>query len=118
VEQASVASGLTGRSPAFLIATARRLRLSPGGQARVRLIGISEPALAALQVEERWLLVGVSMHGTDTGPLPVARYDVADLSTGATRTIHLAGDVVIAAPALELTALHSPPTLEPPATAG
>jgi hypothetical protein len=111
VEQAATASGLTGRSPGFLVATARRLRLSPGGRARLRLVTVTEPALGTLQVDEQWSLTGVSTHATETGPLPVARYDVADLATGEIRTVHLAGDVVVAAPALELTELHSPPTL-------
>jgi hypothetical protein len=112
-ERAAVALGVTGRSPAFLVATARRLRLSPGGRARVRLVMITEPALGVLEVDESWSLAGVTTHPTDTDPLPVARYDVTDLGTGTTRTLHLAGDVVVAAPGLELTALHSPPTLDP-----
>ncbi|HVQ92864.1 MAG TPA: hypothetical protein VMU51_17655 [Mycobacteriales bacterium] len=110
-EQATTASGLTGRSPAFLIATARRLRLTPGGRARTRLVLITEPALGVLEVDENWSLLGISTHSTDTGPLPVARYDVTDLATGDTRAVHLAGDVVVATPTIELTELHTPPSL-------
>jgi hypothetical protein len=111
IERAEHATGLTGRSPAFLVATARRLRLPPGGRARVRLVAVLEPALGTLLTDEQWSLAGVTTHTTETGPLPVARYDVANLATGETRTVHLAGDVVLAAAALELTDLHSPPTL-------
>jgi hypothetical protein len=110
-EQAAAAAGLVGRSPAFLVATARRLRLTPGGRARMRLVRVTEPALGTLLVDEQWSLVGVSSHTTETGPLPVARYEVADLATGETRAVHIAGDVVLAAPALELTDLQSPPSL-------
>lgn len=110
VERSAAALGLTGRSPAFLVAAARRLRLSAGGRARVRLVALSEPALGTRLVDEQWSLIAVVSHPTDLGPLPVARYDVLDLGTGETRSVHLAGDVVVAAPDLELTALHSPPT--------
>jgi hypothetical protein len=110
-EQAAAAAGLAGRSPAFLVATARRLRLPPGGRARMRLVRVTEPALGTLLVDEQWSLVGISSHATETGPLPVARYEVADLATGETRAVHIAGDVVLAAPALELTDLQSPPSL-------
>ncbi|MEN3362497.1 MAG: hypothetical protein V7637_6479 [Mycobacteriales bacterium] len=110
-EQAATASGLTGRSPAFLVATARRLHLTPGGRARIRLVLITEPALGAMQVDETWSLIGINTHTTETGPLPVARYEVTNLATGTTRAIHLAGDVVLATPTLELTALQTPPSL-------
>jgi hypothetical protein len=53
----------------------------------------------------------VTTHPTETEPLPVARFQVADLGSGAVRDVHLAGDVVVSAAGLELVALHSPPTL-------
>jgi hypothetical protein len=111
VEQATVAAGFTGRSPAFLVAASRLLRLSPGARARLRLVELSQPALGTRVVEQGWSMDGVTSYPTDTGQLPVARYRVADLATGQPHEVHLAGDVVIAAPGLELTALHSPPTL-------
>jgi hypothetical protein len=110
VEASAPALGLAGRSPAFLVATARRLRLSTDTRARVRLVAVTEPVLGTRLVDENWQLVTVTEHQTETGPLPVERYEVTDLATGEIRTVHLAGDVVVAAPALELTALHSPPT--------
>jgi len=111
VERSARAAGLTGRSPAFLVATARLLRLSAGARARVRLVAVTEPVLGTRLVDEDWSLVTVATHPTETVPLPVTRYDVADLATGELRVVHLAGDVVVAAPGLELDALHSPPTL-------
>lgn len=111
VEYAERAAGLTGRSPAFLVAAARLLRLSAGAHARLRLVEATEPALGTRPVDQRWQLVGVATHPTETEPLPVARYQVADLGTGVVRDVHLAGDVVVSAPSLELVALHSPPTL-------
>ena len=111
VERSARAAGLTGRSPAFLVATARLLRLSAGARARVRLVAVTEPVLGTRLVDEDWSLVTVATHPTETVPLPVTRYDVADLATGELRVVHIAGDVVVAAPALELDALHSPPNL-------
>jgi hypothetical protein len=111
VEQYVVAAGFTGRSPAFLVAASRLLRLSAGARARLRLVELSQPALGTRVIEQGWSLDGMTSHTTETGPLPVARYRVADLATGEPREVHLAGDVVLAAPDVELTALHSPPTL-------
>jgi len=111
VERSAAAAGFAGRSPAFLVATARRLALSPGGRARVRLVALTEPALGTRLVHERWTLLGIASHPTETDPLPVARYEIADLDTGEVRALHLAGDVVVAATALELTTLTAPPSL-------
>ena len=111
VERVEVAAGFTGRSPAFLVAAARLLRLSAGARARLRLVEVTEPAVGTRLTEQGWSLDGVTSYPTETDPLPVARYRVADLATGQARDVHLAGDVVVAAGNLELTALHSPPTL-------
>jgi hypothetical protein len=111
VERVAVAAGFAGRSPAFLVAAARLLRLSAGSRARLRLVEVVDPALGTRVVELGWSLDAVTSYPTETGPLPLGRYRVADLSTGEPREVHLAGDVVVAAPGLELTALHSPPTL-------
>ena len=110
-EQAATAAGFTGRSPAFAVATARLLGLGLLDRRRVRLVGVTEPACVALPVDEGWALVDVTEHDTDSGPLPVERYEVADLATAERRVVHLAGDVVLEAPGLELVALESPPTL-------
>ena len=111
VERAEVAAGFAGRSPAFLVAAARLLRLAAGSRARLRLVEVADPALGTRVVEQGWSLDAVTSYPTETGPLPLARYRVTDLSIGEARVVHLAGDVVVAAPGLELAALHSPPTL-------
>jgi hypothetical protein len=110
-EHAARAVGFLGDSPAFLVAVARSLRLEPGGQAEVRLVQLTGPQLAALTVAQRWRLAEITRHDTDLGPLPVERYEVADLATGEIVAVHLAGDVVLAAPDIELTDLQTPPTL-------
>lgn len=102
---AEPASGFTGGSPGFLVAAARLLRLAPGGRARLRLVAVTGAALATRVVEQGWELVAVTAHG----PLAVARYRVAQLDTGEVGEVDLAGDVVLAAPGVELTALDSPP---------
>ncbi len=108
-EQTARAVGFTGRSPAFLVATARLLGLSLLDRRRVRLVGVTEPALLALPVDEGWALVDVAEHAADEGVLKVERYEVADLATAERRVVHLAGDVVLEAPGLELVDLESPP---------
>ncbi len=112
-EQTATAAGFTGRSPAFAIATARLLGLGLLDRRRVRLVGVTEPAAVALPVDEGWALVDVTEHPTDTGPLRVERYEVADLATAERRVVHLAGDVVLEAPGLELADLESAPNLRP-----
>lgn len=110
-EHGERAMGFLAESPAFRIAVARHLALAPAEDRRVRLVRIQGPSLAALTVDQRWLLAGVDTHPTETVPLPVERYEVTDLSTAETHVFHLAGDVVLEAPGLELADLDSPPTL-------
>ncbi|MFF2045625.1 hypothetical protein ACFVVX_34920 [Kitasatospora sp. NPDC058170] len=107
------AHGFTGRSPGFLVATARMLRLREGASARVRLVAFTEPVLAPRTFDQGWLLEGVDTHETDSGPLLVERYQVADLETGEQQVVHLAGDVVLAAAGVELEELESPPNAWP-----
>lgn len=86
----------------------------PGAQrvtADVRLVRLAGPSLAALTVTQRWRLVEVSVHETELRPLPVEHYEVTDLATAETERVALAGDVVLAAPGIELAALESPPNL-------
>ena len=96
------------------MAVAHSLRLTLGERAVVRLVAVTGPALATRTVDQRWTLGEISTHETETAPLPVERYEVAWLDTGLVDEVHLAGDVILAAPGIELTDLESPPTL--PAT--
>lgn len=113
-EHAVRAHGFHADSPAMLIAVARSLRLAPGGTATVRLVSITGPSLAARTLDQRWTLTDVTTHETETAPLPVERYEIAALDTGEIGHVHLAGDVVLEAPGIELTTLESPPTLATP----
>lgn len=110
-EHTERASGFLSDSPGFLIAVAHFLRLDEDAQADVRLVRLSGTSLAPLTATWRWHRAGTSSYETDTGPLTVSQYDVTDLSTGEVETLHLAGDVVLAAPGIELTDLESPPNL-------
>ncbi|MFI7278191.1 hypothetical protein [Streptomyces sp. NPDC049879] len=102
----------SGESPAFLIATARLLRLTPDAPtARVRTVAFTAPHLAPRTLDQGWTLLGSEDHATDTGTLTVDHYQLDDLETGARGTVHLAGDVVLAAPGVELEALDSPPSV-------
>ncbi|MFI2643010.1 hypothetical protein [Streptomyces sp. NPDC018610] len=105
------AHAFTGTSPAFLVATARLLRLTPSAAAtRVRLVDFTDPVLAPLTVDQSWALVEREAHATDNGPLIVDEYQVTALDTGERHTVHLTGDVVLAAPWVELEDLRSPPS--------
>ena len=66
---------------------------------------------AARTTTHRWTLASVEQHPTDLGALPVETWRTTDLETAETTEFHLAGDVVLSAPDLELTRLDSPPTL-------
>ncbi|QKW38999.1 hypothetical protein HUT06_37355 [Actinomadura sp. NAK00032] len=110
-EHAERAAGFLTDSPGFLVAVARSLDLADGGRADVPLVRVSGPSLAALTGRWRWHLAGTTEHETDTGPLPVREYEITDLATGETEAVHLAGDVVLAAPGIELSDLESPPNL-------
>ncbi|MBU7598651.1 hypothetical protein JGS22_013750 [Streptomyces sp. P38-E01] len=108
------AHGFAGNSPAFLVATARLLRLAPRAEAtRVRLVALTPPVLAPLTVDQSWSLVETETHTTDNGPLTVDNYRINDLQTGEQRLVHIAGDVVLAAPGVELEELESPPSSFP-----
>ncbi|MFE0575617.1 hypothetical protein ACFW21_25960 [Streptomyces albogriseolus] len=105
------AHAFTGSSPAFLVATARLLRLTPSAAAtRVRLVAFTDPVLAPRTVDQSWALVDRETHTTDNGPLIVDAYQVTTLDTGEQHTVHLAGDVVLSAPGVELEDLDSPPS--------
>ncbi|RFC73960.1 hypothetical protein [Streptomyces sp. AcE210] len=105
------AHAFTGTSPAFLVATTRLLRLTPASPAtRVRLVRFTDPVLAPLTLDQSWALLKTETHATDNGPLNVDEYQVTDLDTGEQQAVHLAGDVVLAAPGIELEHLESPPS--------
>lgn len=110
-EHVARATGFTGDSPAFLVTVARSLRLAPGAQSVVRLVAVRGPSLATLTLDQRWTLAEITTHETETAPLPVERYEVAWLDTGLVDEVHLAGDIVLSAPGIELATLESPPTL-------
>ena len=112
-EHSAPAAGFLADSPGFLVAVARSLRLTPGADAVVPLVRLSGPALAPLTVTQRWLLAEITTYDTELAPLPVERYEVTDLATGEPFAVHLAGDVVLDAPGVELTDLDRPPTLRP-----
>jgi hypothetical protein len=110
-EGTAPAAGFTGRSPGFLVAVARLLGLRAGTSSRVRLVALTDPALAPVPVEVAWSLTAVEEYPTGVGPRPVERYETADLASGQRAAVHLAGDVVLAATGVELDALDTPPTL-------
>ncbi|MFJ6086010.1 hypothetical protein ACIQI8_31940 [Streptomyces sp. NPDC092369] len=106
------AHAFAATSPAFLIATARLLRLTPSASAtRVRLVTFTDPVLAPRTVDQSWALLKSEAHATDNGPLPVDEYQVTALDTGEQHTVHIAGDVVLVAPGIELEDLESPPSV-------
>ncbi|WP_256106511.1 hypothetical protein [Streptomyces sp. ODS05-4] len=108
------AHAFTGSSPAFLVATARLLRLTPGAPStRVRLVAFTDPALAPLTVDQSWALVNSEAHPTDNGPLIVDEYRLDALDTGERHTVYIAGDVVLSAPGIELEELDTPPSAFP-----
>ncbi len=109
VEHRSPAMGFFGRSPALLVSTARSLRLTVGESVRMRVIEVTQPALATRTVDLEWTLK--ESAGEGEGALPIEHYRVTDLATGLATDLHLTGDVALAGPGLELHALHSPPTM-------
>ena len=109
-EQSAPAAGFWGASPVFLVTTARMLALEPGQQTSVALVAVTGTALATRTVRHRWTLVDITDHPADLRPLRVERYEVADLDTGSVAEVHLAGDVVLSAPGVELLNLDGPPT--------
>ncbi|MFJ5552493.1 hypothetical protein [Streptomyces sp. NPDC093225] len=108
------AHAFTGTSPAFYVATARLLRLTPAAPpTRVRLVAFTDPVLAPRTVDQAWALVKSEAHPTDSGPLMVDEYQVSALDTGEQHTVHIAGDVVLSAPGIELEELETPPSTFP-----
>lgn len=71
---------------------------------------LHRPRPGPLTLDQSWALLKTETHATDTGPLNVDEYQVTDLDTGERQAVHLAGDVVLAAPGIELEHLESPPS--------
>lgn len=110
-EGSAQAHSFTGASPAFLIATSRLLRPAPGeAGTRVRLVSFAPPVLAPRTLDESWALLATEEHATDEGPLSVHNYQVSEVGTGEQNAVHIAGDVVLAAPGIELEELERPPS--------
>jgi hypothetical protein len=108
-EDAAEAAGFLAESPAFLVVLPRLLSLPLKGSAWVRMVTLWQPLLAPLVVERGWTLEAVDDHETPSGPLVVERYRVDDRATGDHVTIHLAGDVVLDGPDVELEDLDGSP---------
>ncbi|NJQ07322.1 hypothetical protein [Streptomyces lonarensis] len=105
------ARAFTGTSPAFLVALARLLRPAAGRAARVRLVALTDPVLAPLTLDQAWsLAASEDHHDPEAGTLTVHDYRVEDLATGDRSLVHLAGDVVLAAPGVVLEELDGPPS--------
>jgi hypothetical protein len=110
----AAAHSFTGTSPAFLIATSRLLRPAAGEPpTRVRLVALTPPVLAPRTLDEAWYLVDTETHATDSEPLLVHNYRVGEVDTGEQLPVHIAGDVVLAAPGVELEELEEPPSTFP-----
>lgn len=108
-ERTARAAGFTGESPGLPVAIARSLRLAEGERLDVRVLELTTPSMAMRTVPQRWTLAETVRHDAGGATLPVERYEVADLETGEVSEFHLAGDVVIAAPGIELVNLEDPP---------
>jgi hypothetical protein len=109
VEQQATAVAFTGRSPAFAVATSHLLGLALMDKRRLALLEVTEPSAGTRIVEQGWALTDIAEHETETEPLAVRRYEVADLATGDRQVWSVAGDVVVEGPHLELVHLESPP---------
>ncbi|MBC3993862.1 hypothetical protein H8N00_34315, partial [Streptomyces sp. AC563] len=84
---------------------------TPGAPAtRLRLVALTAPVLAPRTLDQSWALLKSEAHGTDNDPLIVDEYQVNELDTGEQHSIHIAGDVVLAAPGIELEDLDTPPS--------
>ncbi|NED05759.1 hypothetical protein G3I55_29380, partial [Streptomyces sp. SID6648] len=79
----------------------------------LRLVALTDPVLAPRTVDQSWALLNREAHATDNGPLVVDEYQVTALDTGEQHAVHIAGDVVLAAPGIELEDLETPPSVFP-----
>jgi hypothetical protein len=112
-EHAEQAVGFAAASPAFLVCAARLAALAPGGQADLRLVALTPPGLAATALRQRWRLDGHTTHRADGAEIEVDDFTVLDLDAGSGGAVHLAGDVVLAAPGVDLVELGEPGAAAP-----
>ncbi len=110
-EHTAKASGFLADSPAFLIAIARSLDPADSAGTDLRLVRLTGTTLAPLTASWRWRLAATETYETEIAPLPVAQYEIADLGTGELAAVHVAGDVLLAGPGIELAELETPPNL-------
>ncbi len=103
VERSARADGFTGSSPVWAVAATRRAHAAGTGPRRLRLVLLGDEALATREVSQAWSPRG----GADRDGLRVTSYDVADLETGQQAAVHLAGDLVLEAPGVELVQLDA-----------
>ncbi len=109
-EHGERAMGFVSDSPGFLVAIAHSLGLDEGAQTDVRLVQVSGTSLSALTIVRRWRLAGTSTYQTDTTPLAVQEYEVADLA-GRSGDDPRGKRCPAGRPGIELTDLESPPNL-------
>lgn len=76
-------------------------------------MAFTDPVLAPRTVDQSWALRRSEAHATDNGPLTVDEYQVSELDTGEQHSVHISGDVVLAAPGIELEDLETPPSALP-----
>ena len=96
--------GFTGASPSYAVVLSR---LGAGPR---RLVEVTDPVLATRVVERRWTLLTSDVRDG----LAVDRWQVDDPATGVRSVLHLAGDVVLSAPGVQLLELDGSPTLTRP----
>jgi hypothetical protein len=100
------AAGFAGASPALLVCAARMAALAPEGQADLPVIVLTPPGLAARTARQRWRLDGRTAHRSEDGAeVLVDDFTLLDLDLGTGEPVHLADDVVLAAPGVDLAEL-------------
>jgi hypothetical protein len=102
-EARAEATGFFGDSPAFLVVAAH---LAAHAELTAKWIAVALPSLATIELRQRWTPMGSTRHLADELPLEVAAFTVVDLDTGHGGDVHLADDIVVAAPGVELAALE------------
>lgn len=97
-EHVEAGAGFTGTSPVWAVAAGRLAGPEP---VRLRLVRLGDEALAARTVEQSWVRTSVSADP--------ARADLErlELDTGERGAVRLVGDVVVAAPGVQLEELRA-----------
>jgi hypothetical protein len=105
-EYVRAAAGFAGASPALLVCAARMAAIAPEGQVDLPVIVLTPPGLAAMSGRHRWRLDGRTTHRAEDGAeVLVDDFTVLDLDLGTGGSVHLADDVVLAAPGVDLAEL-------------